>query len=561
MKKSILRKMVFFFVFLIVLTITILISVYFYASNVIRSDSVRSMERTCTIYASDLKNDIDSVDNILQFILSNDANIQQLSHNSETDRYFASINLKQLIQAIVSNNRVVDMVLVSNNANQMNLSLGNGRLTYGQRTTIQQYISSLGEQEISQRSQWHMETLEKDSYLVKEFYYEGSSISAWIHLDTLLSEFQNTNDETYYQYGIEDPNKNLWSNGSLFGSEISFSKYRQVQVSIGATGFSVVCRSFVNSASLQFSMIPIIILAVVALALFLLFIFWIYLQKELYLPMRDLLGTIQKVEKGNFRARTNRYGKSVEFRTLNTSFDSMVDTIINLRIASYERKLKLQEAELKYYHMRIRPHFFLNALNTINSMTFQGREEEIRHFIAAFSKNIRYLFRSGLELVTIGEELQQLESYFEMQEILYPGCVFYFVDADNSIMQWKIPHMLLHTFVENEYKHTVSVDRLLSIFIRIHPCTQGDSTMLHILIEDDGDGFPAEIIQNINEKWSENDDGKKIGLTSIKRILKLMYGRTDLLRLYNQKGGCVELWIPEEPLPLEEEKEELEKGE
>lgn len=556
MKKSILRKVVLFFALLVVLTITILISVYFYASDVIRDSSIRSMVHTCAIYASDLKNDMNSMDNILQFILTNDANIQQLSHNSESDRYFASISLKQLIQAIVTNNHVVDMVLVSNTANQVNLSLGNGRLNYGQRNSIEQYVHSLDEEELSQRSQWHMETVGMDSYLAKEFYYEGSSISAWVHCDTLLDEFQSTTDEAYFQYGIEGPGKEIWSTGSLFNSEISSSRYRQVQIAIGTSGFSIVCRGSVDSASIQFSIIPLMILAVVALALFLLFIFWIYLRKELYLPMRDLLGTILKVEKGNFRARTNHLGKSVEFQTLNASFDSMVDTIVNLRIASYERKLKLQEAELKYYHMRIRPHFFLNALNTINSMTFQGREEKIRHFIAAFSKNIRYLFRNGLEPVSVSEELQQLDSYFEMQEILYPGCVFYFVDTDNSILQWKIPHMLLHTFVENEYKHAVSMDRLLSIFIRIHPCTKGTHAMLHILVEDDGDGFPAEVIQAINGKDLEEDDGKKIGLVSIKRILKLMYGRTDLLHLQNRNGGCVELWIPKDPLPSGGEKEE-----
>ena len=136
MKNSILRKMMLFFAVLIVLTITILISVYFYFSNVIRDNSIRSMEHTCAIYASDLNNDIDSIDNILQFVLTNDATIRQLSHNNESDRYFASINLKQLIQAIVSNNRVVDMILVSNTSNQVNLSLGNGRLNYGQRNSM-----------------------------------------------------------------------------------------------------------------------------------------------------------------------------------------------------------------------------------------------------------------------------------------------------------------------------------------------------------------------------------------------------------------------------------------
>lgn len=92
--------------------------------------------------------------------------------------------------------------------------------------------------------------------------------------------------------------------------------------------------------------------------------------------------------------------------------------------------------------LQIRPHFFLNAMTTISSLSQREKNREIQRYIDALSKNIRYMFQSGLHTVTLGEEIRHIENYFEMQELNYPDCVFYYIDIPKELEMWKIPQML-----------------------------------------------------------------------------------------------------------------------
>lgn len=49
------------------------------------------------------------------------------------------------------------------------------------------------------------------------------------------------------------------------------------------------------------------------------------------------------------------------------------------------------------------------------------------------------MFKGGLRLVLLKEETQHLENYFEMQQLRYPDCVFWYFDMEEAAMSWKIP--------------------------------------------------------------------------------------------------------------------------
>ena len=84
----------------------------------------------------------------------------------------------------------------------------------------------------------------------------------------------------------------------------------------------------------------------------------------------------------------------------------MVQTILEMRVEKYEQELRMKDVQLKYIHMQLKPHYFLNALSTINSMVYQHEEENVHTFIQAFSQNIRYMFRTGLHTVPLQDEIK-----------------------------------------------------------------------------------------------------------------------------------------------------------
>ena len=272
-----------------------------------------------------------------------------------------------------------------------------------------------------------------------------------------------------------------------------------------------------------------------------------YLRRAVYRPMEELLAAMGKIENGEKNLRLPEQAESVEFQKINTSFNQMMDTIENLRLKSYEERIQFDEATLKYVQLQIRPHFFLNALTTIHSMSYQNRNEDIRSYIERLSSNIRYLFKGGLHTVPLSEEIAHVRDYIAMQDFLYPGNVFEFIDVDEQVAEYPVPQLLIHTLVENIYKHAVSTDRLTSVLISAREEMHDGQNMCHIVTEDDGEGYPQEFLQQMQEGTvTVRPDGHGIGLWNLRKTLSLMYRRDDLISFSNKEphGSRVDIWLP-----------------
>jgi LytS/YehU family sensor histidine kinase len=139
-----------------------------------------------------------------------------------------------------------------------------------------------------------------------------------------------------------------------------------------------------------------------------------------------------------------------------------------------------------------------------------------------------------------------VENYFEMQELKYPGCVFYFIEMEEALGTWRIPQMLLHTIIENEYKYAVSVDQMLSILIKVSKVTRDGEELLCIEIEDDGKGYPDEVLDSFQNQSASGENGTRVGLWSLRRMLELMYEQEGLFEISNiSPHGCMNrFWIP-----------------
>ena len=241
----------------------------------------------------------------------------------------------------------------------------------------------------------------------------------------------------------------------------------------------------------------------------------------------------------------------MEFRTLVDAFNRLVDEIVNLKIQYYEKQLALLDTEQKYIRLQIKPHFFLNAMSTIVGLSRVGKNDEIATYIGALSKNIRYMFSSGLHTVPLQEEIRHVENYFAVQELRYPDGVLYFVDMDDEVRDWPVPQMLIHTLVENEYKYAVSPGRQTMVLIKLKKAQWQGEEMLLIQVEDDGKGFPAAVLASINgDEAAPAGDGTRVGLYSIRRLLELMYDRKGLFVLSNVEphGAMNQVYIPARPV-------------
>ena len=42
------------------------------------------------------------------------------------------------------------------------------------------------------------------------------------------------------------------------------------------------------------------------------------------------------------------------------------------------------------------------------------------------------------------------------------------IDINPEVREWKIPQMIIHTIIENEYKYAVNINQMLTILIKAY---------------------------------------------------------------------------------------------
>lgn len=545
---SLIAKIMLFMSGLLVLSGIILLTLLRYTGDVLAENRQKEIGHLLNIYETSLEYGLNSTDNNLLSIAQEQKSLEELSNAEEARRYYAATDLLDIIKRLRSNNDTVDMLIAIGNY-ENDVSDASVRLTVKDRDAIIAYMNDRraerkdGEKMPTGTQGWIVVTVGKEQYLLRSYDTQDYSAAAWIKADTFLDQVLRLEHDTNRILALEDKEGVRIAREAYEGTK-SMEVWRK---EIGKYHLILVCTVEGNTIYEQIPLLPVAILSIVLLMIGLLaWLYW-YVRREIFQPIRALMYTIEYIQNGDYRHRVETRCENREFSVLNAAFNTMLDTIVELRISEYERQLCQKEAEIKYFQMQIKPHFFLNAIATIHSMSFDNRGEEIRAYIAALSDNIRYMFKAGLHTVPIAEELDHLEKYLEMQEILYPGCVFCYMDRPQELMEWQIPQMILHTFLENKYKHTVKVGNILSIYIAVKEIQRQGQKALEVTIEDDGEMFPENVIQ---KKWEINDqNGHGVGLYNVARTMEIMYGMPDLLKFDNISGGTkITICFPEKPI-------------
>lgn len=276
---------------------------------------------------------------------------------------------------------------------------------------------------------------------------------------------------------------------------------------------------------------------------------WV-IQYMIVRPTEVILEATNRLGNEDADYRIEAKATSQEFARLFESFNNMADNLQKMRIEAYDRELREKSDELKMLRAQIRPHFYLNAITTISNMTYQDRNEDIRRYLTALAKYVRYMLNMQSKWVSVSEEIEQIRSYLEMQKIKFPGSVDAYIGYADEVADTKVPYLLLFTAVENSFKHAMSLYDALWLVVQCEHYEEGDFSGLRMIVQDNGKGFSEEVLAMFSAPQEEElpDPKDHLGLTNISRTLRLLYHRNDLLRLSNAKtgGAHVEIWIPED---------------
>lgn len=166
-------------------------------------------------------------------------------------------------------------------------------------------------------------------------------------------------------------------------------------------------------------------------------------------------------------------------------------------------EFKAAQSEIKAIKSQMNPHFFYNALNSIQGFIFSDEKEKASESIGIFSELSRTILEHSRHTeVSVQDEIELLTAYLKLECMRLPK-ITYQIDVDENVDSYAIylPPLILQPIAENAVKHGLA-NKTGNGHIHIRFGKQND--YLNISITDDGIGRKAsgKLNKLINRKGS-----------------------------------------------------------
>jgi hypothetical protein len=193
-----------------------------------------------------------------------------------------------------------------------------------------------------------------------------------------------------------------------------------------------------------------------------------------------------------------------------------------LVLEKMELEKNLRNSMLTSIRAQMNPHFFYNALNTIQSFIFSDDKRNASTYLVKMSKLTRMILEmSEKESISLEQEIEALALYLDLEKIRFSDEFDFKIDLAERVEAEliKIPSMIVQPYVENAIKHGLlhkKGDKRLRIeFMRIN----GN---LCVTIDDNGIGrVRAEAIKQTRAErhhpFATDANSKRIELLNRER--------------------------------------------
>jgi two-component system, LytTR family, sensor kinase len=198
---------------------------------------------------------------------------------------------------------------------------------------------------------------------------------------------------------------------------------------------------------------------------------------------------------------------------------------------------QLSKAQLHALRRQIEPHFLFNTLNAIAGQVREHRNDAAVNMIVALSDFLRRVVRDFNDpQVRLGQEMEFLERYLEIQKARFAGRLNVSIDVPAELLDAPVPSLILQPLVENAIKHGIAK--------RVH------GGVLKV-VASSCDGNLALSVYNDGPPLDTGTDhmGSGIGLSNLRSRLRVLYGADFALTLKDHDATGVKVSVR---LPLKE---------
>ncbi len=277
-----------------------------------------------------------------------------------------------------------------------------------------------------------------------------------------------------------------------------------------------------------------------------------YVSRSLTEPVLQISAAMSAFD-GNDFSNTVTVETNTELDQIGASYNDMLHNIEHLVEEIKEQDRALMRSEVNMLLAQINPHFIYNTLDTIYMLARINKEETTMKMIQALSKYLRLCLSKGNDMVSVADELENVKSYMEIQQIRGKDLFSYEIDTGDTNLWLRMPKLILQPLVENAIHHGFC-DRFVGgrIWIRVEETAQS----LCLTVGNNGIPMDATMQKRLNGLFSVPvgqmqeafpDKSHGYGVINIMTRLRLKYGEAiGFCYVCDEAGTRCVITIPKE---------------
>ena len=202
-----------------------------------------------------------------------------------------------------------------------------------------------------------------------------------------------------------------------------------------------------------------------------------------------------------------------------------VTSFMDTRDRMARQNEELSKARLAALRRQIEPHFMYNTLNTIAGLVRDRSNAAAVNMLVGLSEFLRRATEdSHRSQVTLGEEVEYLQRYLDIQKMRLGDRLQASVDIPVELLGAQVPNLLLQPLVENAIKHGIA-KRVAGGAVRVSG-TAGDGK-LRLRVYNDGPGIVPD----------HQATHTGVGLDNLRTRLRILHGDESGLELRHAEAG------------------------
>ena len=255
----------------------------------------------------------------------------------------------------------------------------------------------------------------------------------------------------------------------------------------------------------------------------------IYFSQRFTKPIEVIRTAMTEFDGGHFD-HTIHLNTKTELDDIGRSYNKMLKNIEELLKEIKEQEKELRTSELNMLISQINPHFLYNTLDTIYMLARLNKEETTMRMIQALSKYLRLCLSKGEDIVTVGDELENVKSYMEIQQIRNQNLFSYQIDCQVNEKDTYILKLVLQPIVENAVKYgfqNIFEGGEIGISVKqegraVYLSVSNNGMLIEEEMADKINGMNRLPVSEFKECFSDKKHG--YGLMNILTRLRLKYG-------------------------------------